>query len=324
MPTWDDVVAIGTALPAVTVSTSYRTPSLKVRDKSFARLRTEAEGGLVLMAARLTLPSGRPHDLPDRGGRVELLTIGTFARAVRLSPKALRLYDRLGLLCPAQVDPGSGYRYYAPEQLDRARLVAWLRRLGMPLAGIATVVALPSGEAAIAVAAYWRHVETGIATRRDLAATLIDHLTREGTDMTLTLRCATACDRGPARSANQDVAFADATLMAVADGSGANDDLAARAAVAALARLDVTAGDVLNVLDDAVRDAASAVRTRGPDVGTTLTALVRSGSRLALIRGRAPTQPPRTRRTRSSPRPAVSPARAPAPRPERGSQASGR
>lgn len=64
MPTWDDVVAIGTALPAVTVSTSYRTPSPKVRDKSFARLRTEAEGGLVLMAAieekEALLASGDP------------------------------------------------------------------------------------------------------------------------------------------------------------------------------------------------------------------------------------------------------------------------
>ncbi|MFC5996031.1 MmcQ/YjbR family DNA-binding protein [Pseudonocardia hispaniensis] len=49
MLTWDDVVAIGTALPEVEVSTSYRTPALRVRGKSFARLRTEAEGLLVLM-----------------------------------------------------------------------------------------------------------------------------------------------------------------------------------------------------------------------------------------------------------------------------------
>ncbi|MHA6797165.1 MmcQ/YjbR family DNA-binding protein [Pseudonocardia bannensis] len=49
MPTWDDVVAIATALPEVEESTSYRTPSLRVRGKGFARLRTEAEGGLVLM-----------------------------------------------------------------------------------------------------------------------------------------------------------------------------------------------------------------------------------------------------------------------------------
>jgi hypothetical protein len=49
MPTWEDVVAIGGALPEVEESTSYRTPALKVRGKGFARLRTEAEGGLVLL-----------------------------------------------------------------------------------------------------------------------------------------------------------------------------------------------------------------------------------------------------------------------------------
>ena len=49
MPTWDDVVEMGRELPGVSESTWYRTPALKVRDKGFARLRTEAEGLLVLM-----------------------------------------------------------------------------------------------------------------------------------------------------------------------------------------------------------------------------------------------------------------------------------
>jgi hypothetical protein len=49
MPSWDDVVAIAGALPGVEQSTSYRTPALKAKGKTFARLRTEAEGGLVLM-----------------------------------------------------------------------------------------------------------------------------------------------------------------------------------------------------------------------------------------------------------------------------------
>ena len=49
MPTWDDVVALGTALPEVEESTWFRTPSLKVAGKGFARLRSEAEGGLVLI-----------------------------------------------------------------------------------------------------------------------------------------------------------------------------------------------------------------------------------------------------------------------------------
>jgi hypothetical protein len=46
---WEDVVAIARRLPEVEESTSYGTPALKVKGKGFARLRTEAEGGLVLM-----------------------------------------------------------------------------------------------------------------------------------------------------------------------------------------------------------------------------------------------------------------------------------
>jgi PPM family protein phosphatase len=56
--------------------------------------------------------------------RVRLLTIGEFARASRLSPKALRLYDELGLLRPARVDEYTGYRYYSRDQLEQARLAS--------------------------------------------------------------------------------------------------------------------------------------------------------------------------------------------------------
>ena len=40
----------------------------------------------------------------SRLAAVKLLTIGAFARAARLSPKSLRLYDELGLLKPVRVD----------------------------------------------------------------------------------------------------------------------------------------------------------------------------------------------------------------------------
>jgi hypothetical protein len=51
MPTWRDAITIAKALPQVEVSTWYGTPGLKVAGKGFARLRTEAEGGLVLMCS---------------------------------------------------------------------------------------------------------------------------------------------------------------------------------------------------------------------------------------------------------------------------------
>jgi DNA-binding transcriptional MerR regulator len=73
---------------------------------------------------------------------VDLLSIGEFARRSRLSPKALRLYDELGLLPPAPVDDASGYRYYTAPQLDRARLIAALRQLQIPLVEIKSIVDL--------------------------------------------------------------------------------------------------------------------------------------------------------------------------------------
>lgn len=62
--TWDDVVAIARELPEVEESTSYGTPSLKVRGKFFGRLRAEAEGGVVLVCEldekEALLASGNP------------------------------------------------------------------------------------------------------------------------------------------------------------------------------------------------------------------------------------------------------------------------
>jgi hypothetical protein len=72
------------------------------------------------------------------------LTIGTFARRSRLSAKALRLYDRLGVLAPAEVDGHSGYRLYQESQLATARLVDvintyWARlRVDPPLSAISS------------------------------------------------------------------------------------------------------------------------------------------------------------------------------------------
>jgi DNA-binding transcriptional MerR regulator len=50
----------------------------------------------------------------------EPMSSGALAARTRLTHKALRLYDEQGLLRPAPVDPRSGYRSYAPEQVRRA------------------------------------------------------------------------------------------------------------------------------------------------------------------------------------------------------------
>jgi len=105
------------------------------------------------------------------------MSIGEFARLSRLSPKALRLYDELGLLPPAEVDPDSGYRWYAAGQLDNARLVASLRQIGVPLTEIKVILSLEPEAAAAQVSAYWSETEADHAARRDLVGYLVDRLT---------------------------------------------------------------------------------------------------------------------------------------------------
>jgi protein phosphatase len=228
---------------------------------------------------------------------MRLLTIGTFAKASRLSPKALRLYDELGLLTPARVDPVTGYRLYASEQLDQARLVAWLRRLGMPLARIQHVCTLEAGPAAQEIRAFWAQVEADTVARRDLAALLIDHLSWKDPAMSpnakpLGIRYAVLSDTGLVRESNQDTAYAGSRLLAVADGYGSGGAPASAAAVDALKHLEtdsIPAGNLLNVLEDAIEQAKQAVHgvagtsSSPEEAGTTLTAMLWTGSQLALV-----------------------------------------
>lgn len=72
----------------------------------------------------------------------DLLSIGQFARLAGLSVGALRHYDELDLLRPADVDAFTGYRRYRAEQLETARVIARLRELEMSLDEIREVLAI--------------------------------------------------------------------------------------------------------------------------------------------------------------------------------------
>jgi DNA-binding transcriptional MerR regulator len=71
------------------------------------------------------------------------VAIGDFSRMTQLSVKALRHYHDFGVLVPAAVDPGTGYRYYDVEQVPVAHIVRRLRDLGMPLADVKAVLQAP-------------------------------------------------------------------------------------------------------------------------------------------------------------------------------------
>jgi DNA-binding transcriptional MerR regulator len=107
---------------------------------------------------------------------VALISIGEFAQRAQLSPKALRLYGELGLVHPARVDANTGYRYYDLGQLERARLVASLRQIGMSLADIAAVIDLPDDALAARITAFWKASEDDHSARRRLAELIVARL----------------------------------------------------------------------------------------------------------------------------------------------------
>lgn len=127
-------------------------------------------------------------------------SIGEMARDGGLSVSALRFYDRAGVLIPAWVDPVSGYRWYEPEQLEEARLLARLRRAGMPLADIRLVLAGWAGQDTNLVRglldAHLRRLELGLSDARVEFSTLRALLDRRETDpMTSPLHTASATAR---------------------------------------------------------------------------------------------------------------------------------
>jgi serine/threonine protein phosphatase PrpC len=224
----------------------------------------------------------------EEDGSVGLVTIGAFARAARLTPKALRLYDELGLLPPAAVDAESGYRFYDLGQLGRAGMIAQLRRIGMPLAEIRAVCDLEPAAAAEAITGYWQRVSADTASRAHHVSLLVERLSQEGQTMSgITMRYAVRCDAGHGRDTNEDAAYAGGRLLAVADGvRGEGGSAASNAAIDALKALELTdapPAELLARLAAAVDEADRTVRAARNDAATTLTAVLRRGSQLALV-----------------------------------------
>jgi DNA-binding transcriptional MerR regulator len=69
-----------------------------------------------------------------------MLKIGDFSKLSRVTVKTLRYYDEVGLLRPTEVDPFTGYRYYALDQLPRLNRILALKDLGFALEQIAQIV----------------------------------------------------------------------------------------------------------------------------------------------------------------------------------------
>ncbi|HEY6396841.1 MAG TPA: MerR family transcriptional regulator [Solirubrobacteraceae bacterium] len=69
-----------------------------------------------------------------------LISIGEFARRTRLTVKALRIYDRIGLLRPVATDETSGYRRYGAAQVGTGQLIGLMRAADLSLAEIGLIL----------------------------------------------------------------------------------------------------------------------------------------------------------------------------------------
>src|SRR5262245_8946265 len=108
----------------------------------------------------------------------ELLTVGQLARRSGLTPKALRHYDRIGLLRPARVDP-PGPRLYDPAPGQQAELVARLRAVDLPVERARACLGA-SEETVRAVLVAHRQRLAARMTRTQSALHRLDHFIADG------------------------------------------------------------------------------------------------------------------------------------------------
>ncbi|HET6946723.1 MAG TPA: MerR family transcriptional regulator [bacterium] len=152
------------------------------------------------------------------GSGQDLLPIGQFSEACRLSLKALRVYDRLGLLRPVHVDKQTGYRYYHEDQIRAARLISMIRRLEMPLALIKDVLVADPVTAEDHVTRFWAETERRIGEGQRIVA-YVSELIRGGTPVAYEVRTREVED-GQALSVTREVFVRD--LPAFIDAAAKN------------------------------------------------------------------------------------------------------
>ena len=75
-----------------------------------------------------------------------LYSIGEVHEMTGVSVSALRYYADMKLVCPARIDPQTGYRYYDFDAIQRLKTVGYLKKAGFSLTEILTVMEAASDE----------------------------------------------------------------------------------------------------------------------------------------------------------------------------------
>ncbi|MDI9500460.1 MAG: MerR family transcriptional regulator [Clostridiaceae bacterium] len=70
----------------------------------------------------------------------QLLRIGEIAAFFNVSVKAIRIYEKKGIIMPAWTDPATGYRYYSADQIQMLNALLELKALGFSLNEIKRII----------------------------------------------------------------------------------------------------------------------------------------------------------------------------------------
>ncbi len=70
----------------------------------------------------------------------DLMMIGEIADFFGVSRKAMRLYEKKGIIKPVKVDAANGYRYYSAEQVQQLNALLELKAFGFSLDEIKTII----------------------------------------------------------------------------------------------------------------------------------------------------------------------------------------
>jgi len=116
-----------------------------------------------------------------------LLTIGQAARLAGVTAKALRHYDAIGLLRPAVIDPATGYRRYAQDQVDLARRIRRLRALELPLEEVRRLLDLSGDAFREALRVHRRRIDARLTRLRGVLHAIDHALTDEEDEPTMTV-----------------------------------------------------------------------------------------------------------------------------------------
>lgn len=79
----------------------------------------------------------------------ELMLIGEVADFFGISRKAMRLYEKKGIIKPVKVDDENGYRYYSAEQVQQLNVLLELKALGFSLDEIKRIIDGEAGKASL-------------------------------------------------------------------------------------------------------------------------------------------------------------------------------